>query len=121
MPLIPWLTRHRPLIERAPGAPSIGCIAGRRSGRWRWEVDWYGRALAFVQLQPLQGHERDVILLLPARAGEIRQLAQQEHDRRRAVRVCAEQCHQAWEAEHLALRIVGLHQTVAVEQQAVSR
>ncbi len=64
----------------------------------------------------MQRHQRHIILLLPARTGEGGQLVQQKIFERVAVAVGGQQFLQAGKAKHLPLRIVRLHQAVAVEQ-----
>src|SRR3712207_3165774 len=72
-------------------------------------------------LRSLQGHQRDVVLLLPVLAGEAGELGEEEADQRRAPRaVGPHQALQPREAEHLAPLIVRLDETVAVEQDALA-
>src|SRR5919198_5738576 len=69
----------------------------------------------------LQGDQGDVVLLLPVRAGELRELLQQPVDQRLAASGgLADHGGDPREAEHLAVRAVRLGQAVGVEQDRVA-
>src|SRR3990170_8684845 len=94
------------LNPRGPRFPSGWLSAGRGTGR--------GCGL------PLEGDQRDVILLLPALSGKSGELGEQVLDQTRAAGVVYHEGLQARDTEHLALRAVGFHQPVAVEQKGLS-
>jgi hypothetical protein len=61
-----------------------------------------------------QGHQSDVVLLLPVLTGEAGEFGEEEVDQGRPTRaVSPYQVLQPGEAEHLAVQVVGLYQTVA--------
>src|SRR5579859_184821 len=108
------------LSGAAPAAQAGGLgdhLAGCRGGHAR------GCALMAMHVvvrRTLHGYQRNVVLLFPASAGELRQRMQQAHNRGRAIAVPLQQLPQARQTEHLALGIVRLHQPVAVEEQMVA-
>src|SRR5438270_8153326 len=69
-------------------------------------------------LQHQQGY---VILLLPSLTGKALQLAEHEIDEWRPIGMLGKEGLEARKAEHLTPGIMGLHQAIAVEKQALSR
>src|ERR671914_1968804 len=63
-----------------------------------------------------QGKEGNVVLLLPALPHEGVQFLQENVTKWPLLSVLGNECPQPREAEHLALRVVGLYQSIAVEQ-----
>src|SRR5712691_2790137 len=70
---------------------------------------------------PLQSHQRDIILLLPPFGGEALEFVQQEVDERAATGMRTEQRREPWQAKHITLRVMRLHQAIAIEEQALPR
>ena len=70
---------------------------------------------------PSQGDERDVVLLLPVRAGEPVERVEQPIEQLAPGVVDGHLLAQAREAVHLLVRVVGLDEAVGVEQDVAAR
>src|SRR5215218_366704 len=86
---------------------------------WR-EAREKGRPWSLL-CRSLQGNQGDVIFLLPLISGELLQLGQQRINQRRTAWVCTNKLLQSWSTKHLTPWVVSLDQSIAVEEDTLSR